>query len=617
MGPYEFSRDDLAGLVHERHFATKISGDEMKFERCPFCNGGAHRDYWTFSVNMRTGAWNCARGSCGRRGKFVELCQELGYSLGNGIDDYYSRQVRYRSFLRKGKIEPKPRAVEYLNKRGISTAVVEKYEITTKKDNDGVLVFPFIDEAGTMWFVKYRNMDFQKGITDGSKEWCERGRKPILFGMNHCDPEKSDVLVLTEGQIDSLSVAEAGIDNAVSVPMGKNNWTWVPYCWDFLCKFKTLIVFGDHEHGMITLLDDMRTKFHGTVKAVREEDYLDCKDANDILRKHGRQAVRNAVENAAPVPVRKTVNLAKVTRKNLAKREKISSGIQSLDNIIGGFYFGDVVLVTGERGGGKSTLDSQFATFAVNQGARVFFYSGEMDNSTFREWFDTQCAGSVHLQAERIPGTDLTDYFVSDEAAEAIADWYDGMVYLYDNTFTEDDIDERQNVLDIAERMIVDFGCRVLFIDNLMTAIDDDTDIDANRQQTRFMKKLVLMARRYNVLIFLVAHPRKKSGRVSFDPDDVSGSATITNLANVIIRYTRPDDKDPECDRLLCVYKNRNNGKICTEGIPLFYEASSRRIIDATKRKGEDTVRAHFNWSLHWEDKFFSSDQEERDIFGD
>ena len=81
---------------------------------------------------------------------------------------------------------------------------------------------------------------------------------------------------MTEGQLDSLSVAESGIENAVSVPNGKNGFTWVPYCWDWLQNFDTLIVFGDCERGSITLLDDMRRRFRGIVKAVRQQDYRGC-----------------------------------------------------------------------------------------------------------------------------------------------------------------------------------------------------------------------------------------------------------------------------------------------------------------------------------------------------
>lgn len=41
-------------------------------------------------------------------------------------------------------------------------------------------------------------------------------------------------------------------------------------------KFKTLIIFGDNEKGIITLLDEMQQRFEGLIKHVKTEDYLTC-----------------------------------------------------------------------------------------------------------------------------------------------------------------------------------------------------------------------------------------------------------------------------------------------------------------------------------------------------
>ena len=73
--------------------------------------------------------------------------------------------------------------------------------------------------------------------------------------------------------MDSLSVAESGIENAVSVPNGALGFTWVPFVWNWWCQFEELVVFGDFEHGCITLLDELRKRFPGKVKHVRFEDY--------------------------------------------------------------------------------------------------------------------------------------------------------------------------------------------------------------------------------------------------------------------------------------------------------------------------------------------------------
>ena len=52
---------------------------------------------------------------------------------------------------------------------------------------------------------------------------------------------------------------------------------------------------------------------------------------------------------------------------------------------------------------------------------------------------------------------------------------------------------------------------------------------------------MVNIAKKYNVIVLLVAHPRKHQGTL-FENDDVAGSANITNLADVVIRYSRLRD---------------------------------------------------------------------------
>ena len=105
---------------------------------------------------------------------------------------------------------------------------------------------------------------------------------PILFGMNQCNTE-NETLIITEGQIDSLSVTEAGFENAISVPTGMNGFTWIGHCWNWVHQFKKMIVFGDKEDDKITLLEEIKHRFNLQIYAVRLEDYKDCKDANEIL----------------------------------------------------------------------------------------------------------------------------------------------------------------------------------------------------------------------------------------------------------------------------------------------------------------------------------------------
>lgn len=587
---YEFDPDDAKRFGQEQHIKYQVRGDELQFKYCPYCRNKTD-DKNTFAINLNTGQFKCLRASCGAHGNMITLARDFDFSLGTAVDEYFNRRRRYRDLSRYPRPITRPPAVEYLESRGISAAIGEKYGITTRKDADNIIVFPFFDESKKLQFVKYRKTDFDKN-KDKNKEWCEKDCKPILFGMDQCDAEESKTLILTEGQIDSLSVADAfdGEVNVVSVPTGANGFTWIPYCWDFLAKFDTLIVFGDHENGHITLLDEMKARFNGTIKHVRPGDYLECKDANEILLAHGRQAVIDAIDRAVVLENPKIKKLSEVKRKSMAEMESINTGLSKLNKTLGGFYFGQLIILTGERGLGKSTLGSQFITSAVSQGVTCFCYSGELPEWFFQDWFDRQCAGREYINvATSELGFD--NYLVDGAALEQIHDWYDERCYIYDNSAVATEDGENQTITETVENAIRQYGCRMIMIDNLMTAISDDMKSDLYRQQSAFVRKLAEMAKQYNVIILLIVHPRKQQG-YQFKNDDVAGSSSITNLADVILNYAEPrDDDDLDPDRILQITKNRLGGTVNYSGIPLWYNIPSKRISEG---------RGLFDWELGW-----------------
>ena len=563
---YEFKKSDVFDFSYFIGAETKEKGDELFFKYCPQCHGGASGDKDTFSVNLENGAFKCFRSSCGYHGHFVELARDFGFRL----DD--DSQKKYRKLPQK-KIETKPKAIEYLESRGISAEVARRYNITTRKDNDKILVFPFYDDQGVLQFVKYRKTDFDKS-RDKNKEWCEAETMPILFGMNHC--EDFTRLVITEGQIDSLSLTTAGIKNAVSVPTGATGFTWLANCWDWINKFDEIVVFGDCEKGKITLIETLEKRLQKKVKCVRMEDYLCEKDANDILRKYGKDALVKAVENAELREVKFVNRLASVEAVNLRDLPKIQTGIAPLDRICGGLLRGHVVLLSGKRGEGKSTFMSQLVADAIEQDNAVFIYSGELPNYHFKNWLDLQIAGSNHIETVRNEFGD-EEYFLTEHTVEAINKWYYDKAYIFDNSAVSDD--EFDGLIKVMVDAICRYDIKLVCIDNLMTAMDSDPNTDIYRQQSAFVKNLEKLAQQYDVAIILVAHPKKTN--VAFDNDTVSGSSDITNAVSFVLNYQRAAEND-ECDSYLMITKNRMNGKLLTgdNAIQLYYSEKSKRISE-------------------------------------
>lgn len=598
---YEFKVQDAYDFARHVHAQVNEHNGELFFKTCPYCNPRPTRDnIKSFSINLSTGQFKCLRASCGVHGNMITLSKDFDFSLGNEVDEYYRPKRQFRKIKTPEKpIEPKPEAVTYLTSRGISEEVIKKYQITVQTNNPNILVFPFYDEKGSMQFVKYRKTDFDKN-KDNNKEWCEANTKPILFGMYQCN-DKFDKLIITEGQIDSLSVATAGYDNAVSVPTGAKGFTWVPYCWDWINKYDEIIVFGDYEKGHISLLDELKTRFKSGVKHVREEDYKDCKDANEILLKYGAEQIKKCIENAVDVPINKVVELADVEDVDIFKLEKLKTGIHELDKLLyGGLPFGGVILISGKPGEGKSTLASQIMNNSLKQGYKCFAYSGELPNYLFKAWSDYQIAGPQHILEYKNKFGD-TNYNISNTNRALISEWYRGQYFLYDNRSI--DGDEKESLIETIESVIMRYGVRVILLDNLMTAIDLEEvhGDDKYERQSLFIKRLSRIALKHNVIIILVAHKRKNNFSKN-ENDEVSGSGDITNLALVTLAYEK--DKDiSESQRILKVSKNRLFGKVNTNGWILEFDEKSKRIYGY----GDD-LNVDYGWSAQ-DDNFIETEE--------
>ena len=577
---YEFKASDVYDFARSIGADTRERGDELNFKKCPYCGESEGQ----FSVNLENGTFKCFRASCDKHGHFVQLAKDFGYKL-----DFGEVKQSYRPLPQpKKKIETTNDASFYLETRKIDWRVAERYGVTTKNGNSSILVFPFFDEDGVLQTIKYRNMDFVKGKTQGAKEWTEKGTKPILFGMKQC--EGFDRLIITEGQLDSLSVATCGFDNVVSVPMGCVNFAWYANCCEWLSKFKEIIVFGDWEykHGdKMTLLDDLRKRLPTSVvvKAVQKEFYLGEKDANDILTKYGKEAIIEAVNSAKVPPVLQIKRLVDAKNVDISELPKIRTNIRELDRLLqGGIRFGELTILSGKRGEGKSTLMSQLIAEATDQEINTFVYSGELPDYYFKRWLDLQIAGPDNVVSRKNEYNDDV-YSIPDDVLDKINRWYSDRIYLFDNNFVAtSDATELKSLQEIIVQAITYYNCRFICIDNLMTAMSVDMSADLYRAQSDFVKALARMAKTYEVAIILVAHPKKT--KEAFQNDDVAGSADITNLGDLVMNYSRNHSSDYDCDGLLSVTKNRLTGRLTKQGEPieLYYSASSKRIMCAGQK---------------------------------
>lgn len=582
---YQYQKSDAYGLARHVGADVKQKDDELQFKYCPLCGGGEHKDKYTFSVNINTGMFKCMRASCSEQGGFTTLAKKVGFPLDFGTKEPLKKNYSKLPQRKVKDIVIRDKAIEYMASRGIPEEIVRKFGITTQKDRTDILVFPFYDWNGNLTMVKYRNTKFQKGDY-GSKEWVSKDTKPILFGMNNVNYE-NDTLVITEGQIDSLSLTAAGIENAVSVPMGKNNFNWINTCWDFLHRFKKIVVFGDNENGEITLAKEITSKLkRHQMSIVKPESYLCCKDANDMLKKYGKGSLVQAVANAEKLKVNHIVSLADVKAVDLSQMPHFSTGLAEIDKLTGGMFNSQLIILSGKRGEGKSTLASQMVIEAVDQDKPTLVYSGELPNYQFKNWLDLQAAGVGNITPSCQNGREY--YSISSDVQYKINEWYRDLLYIVDN----DMLSDGENMMDIIETAIYRYNIKFCLVDNLMCLAEYGNDI--YQEQGKIVKRLKEISVAADCVIMLITHERKQK---SMDlSDNISGSADITNRADVVIKYSRNYDNSEPCDGFIEIPKNRLFGDLALKSaqgaIKTYFDKASRRIsTDRTK-----SVNKAYGW---------------------
>ena len=298
--------------------------------------------------------------------------------------------------------------IEYAKIRKISEETLRQFDIG--QDQHGNIVFNYYDTNDVLCMVKYRPA--KKVEKSELKYWLQKENgdsrdvfMPILFGMNKIDITKT--LLLTEGEIDSLSVAESGFRNVASLPNGASKYEWIEFNWEWLESFEKIIIWFDNDKPGVTTRRDTctrlgayRTKFVNLPQKLEKDGKeINVKDASDVLYHFGSEKVLDLINNAQEMPIQNIVDLSEVEDFDIETAPGLSTGLKDVNDILYKFIYGSVVILTGKKGHGKSTLLNQlFVCDALEKGESIFIFSGEMGNNILKNWIETTLIGRENIE---------------------------------------------------------------------------------------------------------------------------------------------------------------------------------------------------------------------------
>lgn len=222
------------------------------------------------------------------------------------------------------------------------------------------------------------------------------------------------------------------------------------------------------------------------------------------------------------------------------KREQdiiaIPSGYNYLDKAIRGFILGEVTILSGLNGSGKSSWLNSVMLNIIQRGFKVACFSGELTDYNVIKWLVQSAAGKNYVY--KVEGSDYS-YEVSDAAYDKISEWLDEKFYLFNNNYGNN---FSQVISDLEE--VVQKGAQFIVIDNLMALQISNLNGDKNEKQKQFILEVVDFAKKKNVHIVVVCHPRKESGtQTLLRKESIAGSSDLSNaVQNVAIVHRCGED---------------------------------------------------------------------------
>lgn len=412
----------------------------------------------------------------------------------------------------------------YFEKRGIPKEIVDFYKVGVN-DNKEILLKYY--KNGELVNIKYRT-----NLGDGKKTFrSEKNAEPVPYGMDQID--QRDVLTFVEGEIDVLSLATIGIQ-AISVPNGasEKNLTWFENNYDWINSFNEYVIMVDNDEAgkkmeatLLERLDKVRTK---VAKFNQDKD-----DANTVLVRDKDELI-NVWANAEYVDIAGFTSFGAKEDDikayfNNGYRAGASTGWNNVDRIFT-IKKGYLMIVTGYPTRGKSYFcDNLIFNLSKKYGWRHLVCS-----------FENTLENHFARFASFYTGKKFNKFEMSEEELDEALKFFNDKIYRVELNRMWD-IDSLIEQLEYAKHR---FNIDTFTIDPYNRLANPSTERE-DKYIGQMLAKLTMAAKRLDVLIIFIAHPKKPQvGEKVPDMYAISGSSDWYNMADygiVIHRDRKPD----------------------------------------------------------------------------
>ncbi|WP_247895943.1 AAA family ATPase [Azospirillum brasilense] len=486
--------------------------------------------------------------------------------------------------------------VEWFANRGISRATLEAAGVTRVQTwmpgcapgaTVGAIAFPY-RRNGEVVNVKYR--------TRGKRFRQEKDAEKVFYNLDGIAGAREAIIV--EGEIDALSLLEAGFVNVLSVPDGAPQrvregdidpeddakFAYVWNCRTELAGVEKIVIATDAYGPGKALAEELARRF-GRERCLRVEwlaaDGNPRKDANEVLVNDGPVALRDAIASAKPWPIRSLHDADDFREAVLSlyrdgRQRARSTGWTSLDPYMT-IREGELSVVTGIPNSGKSEfIDALMVNLACDHGWRFAVCS-----------FENPPDEHLSKLAEKYTMTPFWDGPRPRMTEAVLARTLDVLRERFFFIRADDVAPTLDWVLEAAAAAVMRYGIRGLVIDPWN---EIEHHRPANMTETEYVSHALGMikrfAARHGVHVWLVAHPAKMQREAGKFPVptlyDISGSANFANKADLgVVVYRVPEAYPPRTEIHIRKCRFKSVGRLGM--VTLAYDTVTGRYSDISE----------------------------------
>jgi len=394
------------------------------------------------------------------------------------------------------------KTLKWFNDRGISQTTLMRFKIS-----EGLEWMPQDEkEMNTVQFGYYINDQLiNVKYRTGNKHFkLVKDAKLVFYNLDSLVDK--DTCTIVEGEIDCLSMYEAGIYSCISVPNGASKSSKLEYldnCWQYFEDKKTIIIATDSDGVGVELRDELARRL-GRERCKIMPYPEGCKDSNDVLVKHGANVLKKHWEDSYDFPMEGVKTLMDFDEKindlfiNGYPSGK-KTGFAEFDKYIT-WASGQVTVVTGIPNSGKSEFTDQILVKMAMQGEKVGMFSAENQPEEYHFAKLAEKFVGKSFSAENSFFRMSTEELM--KAKEFVLDHF-FFVELKEENLTVD------AMIDKIKELVLRKGINFFMIDP-WNYLEHNM---GNKSETQYigesLTKFCNCAKRYKVHIIIVAHPTK------------------------------------------------------------------------------------------------------------